>query len=209
MKQFIKHWKSEQITKLFKNSNASVALYAAHCLIQNSKQIPTIERYHQQMTNVNPSSLSKISFNVHANNDTLWNYPYGTALTVDPISRGHHVCKIVDLFGLCRWTWIDLEGRLNIFSSYIAAYRPCRNAKDVALTLNQHVRYSNDKGIQSPNPRDIFDDDLISLLQLMLQNEDNVIVGIDMNEDLQNGNLAKRLKELRLKDLMLSTHPSI
>ena len=32
----------------------------------------------------------------------------------------------------------------------------------------------------------------------MLQNGDNVILGIDVNEDVQNGKLAKRLKEIGL-----------
>ena len=42
----------------------------------------------------------------------------------------------------------------------------------------------------------------------MLQNGDNVILGIDMNEDVRNSRLAKRLKELGLKDLILSIYPS-
>ena len=209
MKQFIMSSKSEQIAKAFKKSNASVALYAEHSLNQKSKQIPTTERFHQRMINVNPSSLSKISFNVHANDDTPWNYPGGTALTVDRISRGHHASNGVDSSGLGRWTWIRLEGKLNTFASYIAAYRPCHNDKDVASTWNQHVRYFSDQGIQSPNPRDIFDDDLIALLRIMLQNGDNVILGIDMNEDVRTGKLAKRLKELGLIDLILSTHPTL
>ena len=63
-------------------------------------------------------------------------------------------------------------------------------------TWNQHVRYFSDKGIQSPNPRDIFDNDLIALLRIMLRNGDNVVLGIDMNEGVCTGKLAKRLKEL-------------
>ena len=43
----------------------------------------------------------------------------------------------------------------------------------------------------------------------MLQNRDNVILGIDMNEDVRTGKLAKRLKELGLIDLILSTHPTL
>ena len=43
----------------------------------------------------------------------------------------------------------------------------------------------------------------------MLQNGDNVILGIDMNEDVRTGKLAKRLKELGLIDLILSTHPTL
>ena len=59
------------------------------------------------MTNVNPSSLSKVRFNSHTNNNTFWNYPSGTALTIDHISRGHHVSNGIDLSSLGRWTtWV-------------------------------------------------------------------------------------------------------
>ena len=42
----------------------------------------------------------------------------------------------------------------------------------------------------------------------MLGNGDNVILGIDMNEDVRTGILAKWLKKLGLIDLILSTNPS-
>ena len=100
-----------------------------------------------------------------------------------------------------------LEGWLNTFVTYISAYRPCCNEKDVASTWNQHIRYFSKKGITSPNPRDLFDDNLIALLQIILVNGDNVVLGIDMNEDVRTGKLAKQLKELGLIDLILSTHP--
>lgn len=69
-KQYIISSKLEQIAKPFKKHNAGVALYTNDCLNQNSKQISTTERFHQRMINVNTSSLSKISFNFHANYDT-------------------------------------------------------------------------------------------------------------------------------------------
>ena len=184
MKQYLMNEKSEQIATAFKQSNASVALYAEHSLNQKSKEIPITERFHQRMINVNPSSLSKIAFNTHTNEDTPWNYPGGAAMTVDRICRSHHTKNGVDSSGLGRWTWMRLEGRLNTFVTYIAAYRPCRNERDVASTWNQHVRYFSEKGITSPNPRDIFDVDLIALLQIILANGDNVVLGIDMNEDV-------------------------
>ena len=142
MKQYIMNKKSEQIATAFKKSNASVALYAEHSLNQKSKEIPVKERLHQRMINVNPSSLARIAFITHANVDTPWYYPGRTALPVDCISNGHHTTNRVDSSGLSRRTWIRLEGRLNTFVSHIAAYRPCRNVKDVASTWNQHVRYS-------------------------------------------------------------------
>ena len=103
--------KSEQIATAFKKSNASVALYAEHSLNQKSRDISVTERFHQQMLNVNPSSLSKITFNAHANADTPWYYFGETALTVDCISRGHHTANGVASSGLGRWTWIRLEDR--------------------------------------------------------------------------------------------------
>ena len=162
------HEKSEQIVTAFKKSNASVALYVEHLLNQNSKEIPKTERFYQRMINVNPSSLSKIAFNTHANDDTPWCYPSGTALIVNRICRGHHTSNGVDSSGLGRWTWMHIEGRLNTFFTYIAAYRPCRNKKDTALTWNQHVRYFSEKGVTSPIPRDIFDNDLTALLIIIL-----------------------------------------
>ena len=101
-----------------------------------------------------------------------------------------------------------LEGRLNTFVTYIVAYRPCCNETDVVSTWNQHVRHSSEKGITSPNPRDLSDIHLIVLLQILLRNGDNVILEININEDVKTGKLAKQLKELGLIDLILSTHPS-
>ena len=141
------HEKSEQIATAFKKSNASVALYVEHSLNQKSKEIPITEKFHQRMTNVNPSFLSKIAFNTHVNEDTPWCYPGGTALTVDRICRGHHTKNGVDSSGLGRWTWMCLEGQLNIFVTYIAVYRPCRNKKrrciDVESTYTVFQRKGN------------------------------------------------------------------
>ena len=55
------------------------------------------------MTNVNPSSVSKINFNVHTNDDTPQNYHGGTELLINYISRGHNVGNRVGLSGLDRW----------------------------------------------------------------------------------------------------------
>lgn len=54
------------------------------------------------MINANPSSLSKIAFNVYENIDTPWYYPGVTALPVDYISKGHHTVNEVNSSGLGR-----------------------------------------------------------------------------------------------------------
>ena len=158
------------------------------------------------MVNWNPGSLSKISYNTHANPDTPWNYPSGTALTMYSVSRAHMRTYGADSTGLVRWTWVRLEGLLNTFATYISAYKACENAAGITSTWNQHVCYFTDKGHLAPNPRIIFDDNLIIFLQRTLRKGDNIVPGIDMNEDVRSGKLAKQLKGLGLIDLILSTH---
>ena len=126
---------------------------------------------------------------------------------MDRVSKAHMRTSGEDSTGLGRWTWVRLEGCLNTFATYISAYKPCVNVGGITLTWNQHVRYFTDKGNIAPNPRDIFDGDLITLLTQILRKGDNVILGINTNEDVCSGNLAKQLKGPGLKDLVLSTHP--
>ena len=100
---------SQQIPEEFKESNASVAMYAVPCLHETGEQT---EQFHACMVNWNHGSLSKISYNKHANSNTHWNYPGGTALTMDRVSRAHMRTYGADSTGLGRWTWVRLEGRL-------------------------------------------------------------------------------------------------
>ena len=45
------------------------------------------------------------------------------------------------------------------------------------------------------------------MLRIILRNRDNLNLGIDMNEHVRTGKLAKRLMELGSIVLILSTHP--
>ena len=139
----------------------------------------------------NPSSLSKIGFYIHGNIDTPWNYPGDTILIIDHISKSHHTTNGVNYLSLRRWICICLKGRLHIFATHISTYRRCFNNIDLALTWNQNIGYFNDKGIESPNPRDIFDNNLIDLLRIMLRKGDNVILGINMNKEVRSRTLTK------------------
>lgn len=100
MSNYILQPKPLQIARLFKVSNASVALYAKHSL--NKPEIPSTHHFHQRMTNTNPKSLSKISCNIHAKNNTLWNYPGGTTLTMDATTKAHMLSSGKDSTGLIR-----------------------------------------------------------------------------------------------------------
>ena len=67
--------------------------------------------------------------------------------------------------------------------------------------------YSN-KGEKNPNPLDHFDNDLIEEITKWMDTGDIIIMGIDINEDVRNGKLSVRLKNLGLKNLILGNHPN-
>ena len=87
MSKYTTEPKSIQISKAFKSSNESVALYAEHSL--NESKFHFSDRFHQRMLHINPKSLSKLSHNIHRNSDTPWHYPGGTTLTMNATTKAH------------------------------------------------------------------------------------------------------------------------
>ena len=143
------------------------------------------------MLHINPKSLSKLSHNIHRNSDTLRHYPGDTALTMNATAKANMSSNGDDPTGIGRWNWTRLEGRYKIFSTWILAYRPCTNKSRLSTTWSQHVRYFRDQGIVKPHPRDQFDKDLIIFIIKTLRKGDNVVPGINMNEDTRSGKLAQ------------------
>ena len=74
MDQYTLQTKSQQITEAFNESNASVAMYAEHCLHKTGEKT---ERFHAPMVNWNHVSLTKIS-----TTPTLIPTPLGIVLEV-------------------------------------------------------------------------------------------------------------------------------
>jgi len=57
-----------------------------------------------------------------------------------------------------------------------------------------------------PDPIKLFDDDLCKDIQEWLDIGDSIVLGIDMNEDVQTGKLARRFKNMDLKNAVFSLH---
>ena len=65
------------------------------------------------------------------------------------------------------------------------------------------------KGIQSPDPRVLFDKHLIQEMKTWVEQGDSIIIGIDMNGDVRKGELAMQLRRLDMRDLILHQHESM
>ena len=94
--------------------------------------------------------------------------------------------------GLGRWTWMELQGRGNHRTRIITAYRPGLKPHETKLTtvFDQHMRYIRKKSLNT-NPRKLFDDDIQSELQNLIGSNIKVILMIDVNENVINGEFPK------------------
>ena len=111
----------------------------------------------------------------------------------------------IDPTGLGRWNWVQLRGANGIKTRFICAYRPCKSKQGTGTTWTQQVNYfQEERDIALPNPRDLFDDDILNAIDSWLELGDILVIGIDMNEDVRTGQLAYRLKEKGLIDAVLS-----
>ena len=70
--------------------------------------------------------------------------------------------------------------------------------------------FRNKLNIRNPDPRKIFDEDLCKELDTWDELGDNLVLGIDLNDDAQHSSLARKLKQkYNLKDGVLSRHPDL
>ena len=110
-----------------------------------------------------------------------------------------------DKENLGRWTWARLQGRHNFFTRIISAYKPCKNTSDLGSSYQQQPSYFRGIG-EFRCPLKMFDLDLQGQLQEWLEEGDQIILGVDLNEDVRTGPTAKMLRELGLTDVLIQMH---
>jgi hypothetical protein len=64
------------------------------------------------------------------------------------------------------------------------------------------------KQVASPDPLRQFDIDLTAKIQRLKEMGDNIVIGIDMNEDVRDCTLSKLFQENNLRNAILTSHPS-
>ena len=199
--------KATKTSESFRNSKASIALYAEVSICEGKLEVN--HRFNDRMQQYNPRSYSVVSSNKHLKNETPWNLVGATALTIDESFASHRTQQSIekDPRGLGRWVAVRLRGRQQMHIRIVSAYRPCHNVGP-ATTWTQHLNHFRNSGIASENPRDKFDEDLSEKIKSWIEDGDNIIIGIDMNEDAYSGKLHRVLKQCGLKPLIQSRHPN-
>jgi len=104
--------------------------------------------------------------------------------------------------GLGRWTWIQFQGKDQHFTRVYTAYRPCKKPHNSKLTTvsDQHYRYIRRKKLYT-DPRTLFDTDLHAALEKQIIEGTRVVVMLDANENVQEGQLHSCMQSLHLQNV--------
>ena len=110
-----------------------------------------------------------------------------------------------DQRGLGRWVWTRYRGRGGVNVRVVTAYRPVLNKQGVQSVLNQQKRFF--EGIRDDRcPREIFVEDLCKEVSEWLDSGDQLVIGMDANEDVRSGEVSNRLAQLGLIKCVTTQH---
>ena len=127
------------------------------------------------------------------------------------LAQGQHCHRIAsmgaDERGLGRWTWFLLSGVDKIKTRIISAYRPCKTNKVTSngTVYRQHLQYYKDNDIDDC-PLQMFDKELLELIRKCIRQREKVILMIDLNEDINQGEFSNKLQRCGLISALRNRH---
>ena len=129
----------------------------------------------------------------------------GSGLTLGDDLNSRRTDSGLDPTGLGRWAWTKITGKSGFETLLISSYRPNNNRRDSGSVWHQHRRYFLTQG-DDRDPIVAYDQDILHCLQGWLDAGLHIILGIDANEDVRNGTLARQLLTLGLQEAVTTRH---
>jgi hypothetical protein len=162
---------------------------------QWKRKFPAI--HTQSATNQHSTSQRRI---IHGGNAHFLN----SSMCLRQIEQGEDPTK------LGRWIWTLLRGKQGIQVRIISGYRPVEDRSNRPHTVfSQHEFYFNKVAITPGyrNPRTAFLEDLNHCIQTWMAAGDQIILGMDVNEDIHSQNMQEWTSSLGLIDALNHSHP--
>jgi hypothetical protein len=197
------HPKNQVIRQVLTDTQADMAALSE--INTSWKMVRPEDRLHERMWGWFSS--------IHISNSYAYNFPSasanlagGTAIfTVNDAT--HQVTeKTQDNMG--RWTSTKLKGRASTSIRLIAAYRCVRNLHGPLSVWNQQ-RYLLDLENNPADPIELFDRQLLSFIEQCLAAGEQIILGIDANEDIRVGSFSRIMKEIGLTEICTHKHGTL
>ena len=171
------------------------------------RNIPFEDSWGERTSRGFPHHLYRFSYNHQEDKKELVQWGGTGLLCLGDMRSRKHGDMGSDPDNLGRWTWIRLQGRHNTFLRVVSAYKPCKNTSDTGSSYQQQLRYFRSQQ-EFRCPRELFDIHLQHQLQEWMEAGDQIILGLDMNEDVRTGTTAAMLRELGMSDAILSLFPN-
>jgi exonuclease III len=118
----------------------------------------------------------------------------GTAYLTSAAASHKVEKKGADPTNLGRWSWALLTGRQGIKTRIINGYRPIHDTTNrVGTVYSQQQKYFTDAKI-SKEPRQAFLDDLKQHVEQWRNQGENIILGLDLNDDTWDSDAASQIE---------------
>jgi hypothetical protein len=139
---------------------------------------------------VNSSTI--LSSNRYNPDNNKWFQPGGGTLQACTGHwKSHCLLAIHDSRNMSRWTVQKFQLKHNKTITIITAYRPCKqninmNKPTSSTTYRQQVKMLTEEGIINPDPRKIFIDDIINMINEHSHKDNYIILMLDANENVND-----------------------
>jgi len=112
-----------------------------------------------------------------------------------------------DTSGLGRFCWTTYRGKDNLILRVIASYRPCKSKNGHLLVLQQQWWYLDQNQPENANhPWKRFWMDLQKVLTEWMEQGDQIIMGVDVNEDIRMEEIMAFFDKFGMANIMLMKH---
>ena len=146
-------------------------------------EIDESEQWSKRLRGQSHGIKSVFGFNRNEHDITSPRQPRGTAIITNTRLSSRFKESGTDPRKLGRWAWVRCGDENRIHNTFISVYRPCLSSSGRYTTAyEQHKRHiPPDKELGK-----LFLDDLTDLVQTLQTKGDNIIVGMDPNQDIQS-----------------------
>ena len=185
----------------------NVLLYVEHGLY--SLALLPKDQIHDRMSMMNKGTFTRLSYNTNNGKDTKWNQYGGAGITLnaDMKARMAKGGSSGDPPKLGRQTWASIGGKDDIATVFVSVYRLYHNPDCLHTVWSQQARYfKENEDIRKPDVHALFIRDLYKFLGDLLDEGNNVVLGIDTNDDVIDGEVTKALMEIAMYEAVVSNH---
>ena len=130
----------------------------------------------------------------------------GTALLTTGLSTSRIHSHGKDPRQLGRWCWTKYTGKSNLILNIYSIYRPVKNLRGPLSVYQQHRTHLSRTISPTADPLKTFDEDLINELQQCLARGEHLLIGGDINEEINHSTLVNSFLQLGLQEAILSHH---